>query len=169
MYPRECTRTCDSWPRVSTGLPLRPFPMKAEASHSSSSAPLHPAHGTARTAGSHALARHERSSFPSPAFRISQVRTMASKSSLLPKPRSAPGKHCRHMANWERHGLCFRKMNKSQRSSTRPAANRSVLRALGFPGGASCKEPTCQRKRCKQPEFSPWVGRPPGGGHGNPL
>ena len=98
---------------------------------------------------------------PSPTFWISQIRTMAPKSSHLPKPRSAPSKHCRNMANWERHELCFHKMNKSQRSSARPVANSSVLRALGFPGGASGKEPACQRKRCKRREFSPWVGKIP--------
>ena len=39
---------------------------------------------------------------------------------------------------------------------------------MGFPGGASGKEPTCKyrRQRCG---FHPWVGRSPWGGHGNPL
>ena len=37
-----------------------------------------------------------------------------------------------------------------------------------FPGGASGKYPTCQRRRCKRHEFDHWVGRSPGGGHGNP-
>ena len=40
---------------------------------------------------------------------------------------------------------------------------------LGFPGGSRRKEPTCQCRRCKRHGFSPWVGRTPGGGHGNPL
>ena len=40
---------------------------------------------------------------------------------------------------------------------------------LGFPGGASGKEPTCQCRRCKIHRFDPWVKKIPGGGHGNPL
>ena len=32
---------------------------------------------------------------------------------------------------------------------------------LGFPGGASGKEPTCQGRRCKRRGFSPWVGKMP--------
>ena len=39
----------------------------------------------------------------------------------------------------------------------------------GFPGGNSGKDPTCQRRRHKRCRFHPWVGRCPGGGHGNPL
>ena len=30
---------------------------------------------------------------------------------------------------------------------------------LGFPGGVSDKESTCQCKRCKRPGFQPWVGK----------
>ena len=41
-----------------------------------------------------------------------------------------------------------------------------ICRGVGFPGGASGKEPTCQCWRCR---FNPWVGRSPGEGHGNPL
>ena len=38
----------------------------------------------------------------------------------------------------------------------------SHLRAsLGFPGGASGKEPTCQYKRHKRDGFHPWVGKIP--------
>ena len=33
----------------------------------------------------------------------------------------------------------------------------------------SGKEPTCQFRRLKQGVFDPWVGKIPGGGHGNPL
>ena len=40
---------------------------------------------------------------------------------------------------------------------------------MGFPGGASGKEPTCQCRRCKRRGFDSWVGKIPGGGHGNPL
>ena len=32
---------------------------------------------------------------------------------------------------------------------------------LGFPGGASGKESTCQRRRCKRCGFDPWVGKIP--------
>ena len=31
----------------------------------------------------------------------------------------------------------------------------------GFPGGASSKETTCQRRRCKRCRFDPWVGKIP--------
>ena len=39
---------------------------------------------------------------------------------------------------------------------------------LGFPGGASSKEPACQSRRQDIVSVPGW-GRPPGGGHGNPL
>ena len=39
----------------------------------------------------------------------------------------------------------------------------------GFPGGASDKEPTCQYRRCKSAGSTPWLGRSPEEGHGNPL
>ena len=39
----------------------------------------------------------------------------------------------------------------------------------GFIGGTSGKEPICQCRRLKRCEFNPWVGKIPGGGHGNPL
>ena len=32
---------------------------------------------------------------------------------------------------------------------------------LGFPGGASGKEPTCQCRRCKRHGFDPWVENDP--------
>ena len=32
---------------------------------------------------------------------------------------------------------------------------------LGFPGGASDKEPTCQCRRLKRCEFNPWVRKSP--------
>ena len=32
---------------------------------------------------------------------------------------------------------------------------------LGFPGGASGKEPACQYRRCKRRGFDPWVGKIP--------
>ena len=32
---------------------------------------------------------------------------------------------------------------------------------LGFPGGASSKEPACQRRRCKRCGFNSWVGKIP--------
>ena len=40
---------------------------------------------------------------------------------------------------------------------------------MGFPGSVSSKEPACQCRRCKRLRFNLWVGRSPGGGHGNPL
>ena len=39
----------------------------------------------------------------------------------------------------------------------------------GFPGHTSGKEPACQCRRHKRQGFNPWVGKIPGGGHGNPL
>ena len=32
---------------------------------------------------------------------------------------------------------------------------------MGFPGGASGKEPTCQCGRCQRHGFDPWVGKIP--------
>ena len=32
---------------------------------------------------------------------------------------------------------------------------------LGFPGGASGKEPTCHCRRCRRPRFDLWVGKIP--------
>jgi len=32
---------------------------------------------------------------------------------------------------------------------------------VGFPGGASGKEPACQCRRCKKHGFDPWVGKIP--------
>ena len=40
---------------------------------------------------------------------------------------------------------------------------------MGFPGGASGKEPDCQCRRHKRHGFYSWIRRIPGGGHGNPL
>ena len=47
-----------------------------------------------------------------------------------------------------------------------PLTSENILH-LGFPGGTSGKEPTCQCRRHKRHRFNP--GRSPGGGHGNPL
>ena len=38
---------------------------------------------------------------------------------------------------------------------------------LGFPGGTSGKEPSCQCRRQKRCGFDPWVWKIPGGGHEN--
>ena len=46
---------------------------------------------------------------------------------------------------------------------------RVILISLGFPGGASGKDPTCQCRRHKKCGFDPLVGKIPGGGWGNPL
>ena len=40
---------------------------------------------------------------------------------------------------------------------------------MGFPGGASGKEPACQCRRLKRRRFDPWVRKIPGEGHSNPL
>ena len=40
---------------------------------------------------------------------------------------------------------------------------------LGFPGGASDKEPTCQCRRLKRLGFDRGLGRSPGGEDGNSL
>ena len=40
---------------------------------------------------------------------------------------------------------------------------------MGFQGGATGKESTCQYRRCKKHKFDPWVGKIPWGGHGKPL
>ena len=41
---------------------------------------------------------------------------------------------------------------------------------MGFPGGTSGKEPTCQCRRHKRHWFEPWVGKIPWRrGHGNLL
>ena len=36
-----------------------------------------------------------------------------------------------------------------------------LIDTLGFPGGASGKESTCQCRRCKRCGFDPWVGKIP--------
>ena len=36
-----------------------------------------------------------------------------------------------------------------------------ILIKLGFPGGASGKEPACQCRRCTRLRFDPWVGKIP--------
>ena len=40
---------------------------------------------------------------------------------------------------------------------------------IGFPGGASGKEPPCQCRRHVRCGFNSWVRETPGGGCGNPL
>ena len=40
---------------------------------------------------------------------------------------------------------------------------------LGFPSGASGKEPVCQYRIHKRCRFHPWVGKVPGEGNGNPV
>ena len=40
---------------------------------------------------------------------------------------------------------------------------------VGFPGGASGNEPSCQCRRRNRRGFNPWFGEIPGGGHGSPL
>ena len=43
------------------------------------------------------------------------------------------------------------------------------MATLGFPGGKSSKESTCQCRRHKRRGFDPWVRKIPGGGSGNPV
>ena len=38
---------------------------------------------------------------------------------------------------------------------------------VGFPGGASGKEPACQCRSLRDAGLIPGLGRSPGGGHGN--
>ena len=40
---------------------------------------------------------------------------------------------------------------------------------MGFPGGTSGKESTCQCRRHKRCGFDPWFKKIPGGGNGNPF
>ena len=56
-----------------------------------------------------------------------------------------------------------------QSESFKNEINSSVLICRGFPGGASGKEPTCQGSGPRRCQFGLWVGRSPGGGHGDPL
>ena len=45
----------------------------------------------------------------------------------------------------------------------------SLYRILGFPGSTSGKESACQCRKCNRLGSFSRSGRPPGGGHGNPL
>ena len=40
---------------------------------------------------------------------------------------------------------------------------------MGFPGGATGNDLTCQCSRCKRHGFDQWIGKTPGEGHSNPL
>ena len=42
-----------------------------------------------------------------------------------------------------------------------PPKEKEGAHLKGFPGGASGREPTCQCKRCKRPQFDPWVRKIP--------
>ena len=44
-----------------------------------------------------------------------------------------------------------------------------IISFMGFQGGGSSKELSCQCRRHKRHGFDPWVRRSPGGGHGNPF
>ena len=44
-----------------------------------------------------------------------------------------------------------------------------ICHFVGFPGGASGKEPTCHCRRLRDPSLIPGPGRSPGGGNGNPI
>ena len=47
--------------------------------------------------------------------------------------------------------------------------NKKMYATYSFPGGASGKEPACQRRRHKRCGFSPRVGKVPWRRHGDPL
>ena len=49
------------------------------------------------------------------------------------------------------------------------AAQADYYQTMGFPGGMNGKEPTCQCRRLRDLGVVPGWGRPPGGGHSNPL
>ena len=51
--------------------------------------------------------------------------------------------------------------NKNQLERTRPK--------MGFPGGTSGEEPTCQCRRCKSHRFHPWLGKIPWRGSWQPI
>ena len=53
--------------------------------------------------------------------------------------------------------------------SLRPILGIAAAYVMGFPGGASGKEPACQCRRLKRHGFSPWVGKIPWRRHGNRL
>ena len=46
-------------------------------------------------------------------------------------------------------------------ASTDPCIKQICSPVLGFPGGASGKEPAGRRRRCERPELDPWVGKTP--------
>ena len=62
-----------------------------------------------------------------------------------------------------------KRMNQCRLFSPHLLVNVFFVKKLGFLGGTSGKEPTCQRGRCKWRGFDPCVGKIPGGGYGNPL
>ena len=47
--------------------------------------------------------------------------------------------------------------------------SKQLNKLMGFPGGSTGKEPTCQCRRWKRRRFDPWAGRIPAGGRGKPL
>ena len=65
-----------------------------------------------------------------------------------------------------RHGAGVRFLVHSRKSSSHPTEACSAKR-LGFPGGASGKEPTCQGRDIRTSVSIPRLGRSPGGRHSN--
>ena len=59
----------------------------------------------------------------------------------------------------------------SRSEEAEPLGKETMVHKLqrGFPGGASGKEPACQCRRLRDLGSIPGLGRPPEGGHGNPL
>ena len=52
------------------------------------------------------------------------------------------------------------------RNKILPNISQKYRQELGFPGGASGKEQSCQCRRPKRHVFNPWVRTIPEGGHG---
>ena len=70
-----------------------------------------------------------------------------------------------------REGICPQEGPRTQESfpAAHPRFPTYIHILQDFPGGASSKEPGCQCRRRKRRGFDPWLGRSPGGRHGNPL
>ena len=58
-----------------------------------------------------------------------------------------------------------RTASKAQTPHGYECSNSEILLCVGFPGGASGKEPTCQCERHKRLGYVPWVGQIPGEGN----
>ena len=74
---------------------------------------------------------------------------------------------------WVIYTLVFMRKNtrlkKTEKTVTSGLCCAQFCEGLGFPGGARGQEPAFQCRRHNRCWFHPWVGKTPGGGHGNPL